>query len=100
VTHVHEDLPPGALPGKTPLRLRDLVTSRFRDGLIAEDWLIADLAEGLLLARKRRPEPTSTILAGPGRGVTSAARLDHRHAVRRGPGAPNGLWETPSPLTQ
>ena len=80
---MHEDPPPGALPGKTHLRLRDMVTSRFRDGLIAEDWLITDLGERLL-ARKRRPEPTSTILAGPGRGVTSAARLDRRLAVRRG----------------
>ena len=32
---------------------RDMVTSRFRDGLIAEEWLITDLAERLLLARKR-----------------------------------------------
>jgi predicted ester cyclase len=32
---------------------RDMLTSRFRDGLIAEDWLITDLAERLLLARKR-----------------------------------------------
>lgn len=32
---------------------RDMVTSRFRDGLIAEDWSISDLAERLLLARKR-----------------------------------------------
>ena len=31
---------------------RDMVTSRFRDGLIAEDWSISDLAERLLLARK------------------------------------------------
>jgi predicted ester cyclase len=31
---------------------RDMVTSRFRDGLIAEDWVITDLAERLLLARK------------------------------------------------
>jgi steroid delta-isomerase-like uncharacterized protein len=31
---------------------RDMVTSRFRDGLIAEDWAISDLAERLLLARK------------------------------------------------
>jgi steroid delta-isomerase-like uncharacterized protein len=31
---------------------RDMVTSRFRDGLIAEDWVISDLAERLLLARK------------------------------------------------
>jgi predicted ester cyclase len=33
---------------------RDMVTSRFRDGLIAEDWVITDLAERLLLARKRQ----------------------------------------------
>lgn len=32
---------------------RDMVTSRFRDGRIAEDWVITDLAERLLLARKR-----------------------------------------------
>jgi steroid delta-isomerase-like uncharacterized protein len=33
---------------------RDMVTSRFRDGRIAEDWLITDLAERLLLARKQQ----------------------------------------------
>lgn len=32
---------------------RDMVISRFRDGLIAEDWVITDLAERLLRARKR-----------------------------------------------
>jgi predicted ester cyclase len=32
---------------------RDMATSRFRDGLIAEDWVITDLAERLPLARKR-----------------------------------------------
>ena len=32
---------------------RDMVTSRFRNGLIAEDWMMTDLAERLLLARKR-----------------------------------------------
>lgn len=32
---------------------RDMGTSRFRDGLIAEEWVITDLAERLLLARKR-----------------------------------------------
>ncbi len=39
----------------TGLRLvwRDMVTSRFRDGLIVEDWVITDLAEQLLRARKR-----------------------------------------------
>ncbi len=29
-----------------------MVVSRFRDGLIAEEWVISDLAERLLLARK------------------------------------------------
>ena len=32
---------------------RDMVTSRFRRGRIAEDWVVSDLAERLLLARKR-----------------------------------------------
>jgi steroid delta-isomerase-like uncharacterized protein len=32
---------------------RDMVTSRFRDGLITEEWVITDLAERLLMARKR-----------------------------------------------
>lgn len=36
-----------------PIVWRDMVTSRFRDGLVAEDWLITDLAEQLLLAKKR-----------------------------------------------
>ena len=36
-----------------PIVWRDMVTSRFRGGLIAEDWVITDLAERLLLARKR-----------------------------------------------
>jgi hypothetical protein len=36
-----------------PIVWRDMVTSRFRDGLIAEDWVITELAERLLLARKR-----------------------------------------------
>src|SRR5262245_16514152 len=31
---------------------RHMVTSRFHDGLIAEDWVITDLAERLLMARK------------------------------------------------
>jgi len=60
-----------------------MVTSRFRDGLIAEDWLITDLAERLLLARKRRPEPTSTILADRRRGAAlfGAARPPARCAA-------------------
>jgi len=36
-----------------PIVWRDMVISRFRDGLIAEDWVITDLPERLLLARKR-----------------------------------------------
>jgi hypothetical protein len=31
-----------------------MATSRFDNGLIAEDWVITDLAERLLLARKRK----------------------------------------------
>ncbi len=33
---------------------RDMVTSQFRDGLISEEWVISDLAEQLLLSRKRK----------------------------------------------
>src|SRR5262245_21040478 len=36
-----------------PIVWRDMVTSRFRDGLIAEDWVMTDLPERLLLARAR-----------------------------------------------
>jgi len=36
-----------------PIVWRDMAISRFRDGLIAEDWVITDLAERLLLARKK-----------------------------------------------
>lgn len=32
---------------------RDVVTSRFHNGLIAEEWVISDLAEQLLLSRKK-----------------------------------------------
>ena len=32
---------------------RDMFVSRFRGGLIAEEWAVPDLAERLLLARKR-----------------------------------------------
>lgn len=32
---------------------RDVVTSRFRDGRIVEEWVISDLAEQLLLSRKK-----------------------------------------------
>lgn len=33
---------------------RDMVTSRFRDGRIAEDWVITDVVERLLRARKQQ----------------------------------------------
>ena len=38
-----------------PVVWRDMVTSRFSDGLIAEEWVVTDLAEGLLLSRKGPP---------------------------------------------
>lgn len=34
-------------------RWRDMVTSRFSDGLIADEWVISDLAERFLLALKQ-----------------------------------------------
>lgn len=36
-----------------PFRWRDMVTSEIRDGLIVQEWVVTDLAEQLLLARKR-----------------------------------------------
>jgi predicted ester cyclase len=33
---------------------RDVVTSRFHEGLIAEEWVITDLAEQLLRGRRKR----------------------------------------------
>ena len=38
--------------GRT-IEWRDMVTSRFRNGLIVEEWVVTDLAERLLLSRKR-----------------------------------------------
>ena len=35
-----------------PIVWREMVVSRLQDGLIAEEWVISDLAERLLLARK------------------------------------------------
>ena len=32
---------------------RDMVTSQFENGLISEEWVVTDLAEQLLMARKR-----------------------------------------------
>lgn len=49
----HQDCFKGFPATGRPIVRRDMVTSRFRDGLIAEDWLNTDLAERLLLARKR-----------------------------------------------
>ncbi|MBM3778002.1 MAG: ester cyclase [Acidimicrobiia bacterium] len=36
-----------------PIVWREMVVSRFENGLVAEDWFLTDLAERLLLARKR-----------------------------------------------
>lgn len=36
-----------------PVVWRDMFTTRFRGGLIAEEWAISDLAEQLLRARRR-----------------------------------------------
>jgi steroid delta-isomerase-like uncharacterized protein len=33
---------------------REMLISRFRNGLIAEEWVVSDLAERLLLARHRK----------------------------------------------
>ncbi len=35
-----------------PICWRDMITTEFRNGLIAEEWVVTDLAEKLLLARK------------------------------------------------
>lgn len=35
-----------------PMVWREMAVSRFKDGLIVEEWFITDLAEQLLLARK------------------------------------------------
>jgi predicted ester cyclase len=42
----------GFPPSNRRVVWRDMATSRFQDGRIAEDWVITDLAERLLLARK------------------------------------------------
>lgn len=42
----------GFPPTRRPIVWREMVTSRFRDGRIAEEWLVSDLAEHLLAARK------------------------------------------------
>lgn len=50
----------GFPPSGRQLVWRDMVTSRFQDGLIAEDWAITDLAERLLLARKGQQAPAGS----------------------------------------
>ncbi len=49
----HQGAFKGFPPSGRSLVWRDMVASQFRDGLIAEEWFITDLAERLLLARKR-----------------------------------------------
>jgi len=36
---------------------RDMIVTRFEDGLIAEEWALSDLAEHLLAARRAKPTP-------------------------------------------
>ena len=50
---IHQGNFKGFPPSGRQIVWRDMVTSQFRDGLIAEDWFITDLAERLLLARKQ-----------------------------------------------
>jgi predicted ester cyclase len=45
----------GFPPSGRTIVWRDVITSRFRAGLIAEEWIISDLAEQLLLSRKKLP---------------------------------------------
>jgi predicted ester cyclase len=49
----HEGAFQGFPPTGRRIVWRDMLTSRFRGNRIAEDWAISDLAERLLLARKR-----------------------------------------------
>ena len=55
---------------------RDVVTSRFDDGLIAEEWVISDLAERLLLSRKKGVAPL--MYASRCSGAEPAAALQRR----------------------
>lgn len=43
----------GFPPSGRTIVWRDVITSKFRDGLIAEEWVISDLAEQLLFSRKK-----------------------------------------------
>lgn len=49
----HQDSFKGFPATGSPIFWREMVTSRFRDGLINEEWVVTDLAERLLLGRKR-----------------------------------------------
>ena len=49
----HQGAFKGFPPTGRPMVWREMVISQFREGLIAEEWFITDLAERFLLARKR-----------------------------------------------
>ncbi len=53
LTALHTGAFKGFPATRRPIVWRDMVATEFRDGLIAEDWVITDLAEKLLLARKQ-----------------------------------------------
>lgn len=48
----HRDTFQGFPPTGREIVWRDMFTSRFHNGLIAEEWVVTDLAERLLRARK------------------------------------------------
>jgi predicted ester cyclase len=50
---VHAGAFQGFPPTARPIRWRDMHTSRFEDGRIVEEWVVSDLAEQLLRARRR-----------------------------------------------
>ena len=49
----HQDAFKGFPASGLQIVWRDMVTSQFRNGLIEEEWVLTDLAERLLLSRKR-----------------------------------------------
>lgn len=49
----HREKFKGFPPSQHTMQWRDMVTSVFRDGMIFEEWVVTDLAEQLLLMRKR-----------------------------------------------
>lgn len=44
----------GFPPSNRRVVWREMITSRFKDNLIVEEWFITDLAEQLLLARRKK----------------------------------------------